>query len=271
MRAFGRQSIKWRGNRRLKEPLSKRSKRFFSGAVKTVLIVVVIGVSVYGAWWMRAAMLASPYLAITSIKVNGALRITVGEVLSASGIRTGESMLGFSASEAEERIKDNPWVNEAKVRRTSLDTVSIEIRERMPVALIRLDDLYVMDSSGTAFKKYLGSDALDLPVITGLTREELKADASGLAAWVVELLRALSSRRGFNVADVSEIHVDKVFGLSVYTVDEGVRLDIGVGRFEEKLSAYEKILRTRGSLSGIEAVDLNNTRGVIVKFAANMI
>ncbi len=271
MRIHVRQAIKGRGNKRSREPLSKRTRRFFSGAVKTAAIAVVIGAAVYGAWWIRAIAASSPYLAISSIKVNGVERITKGEVLSASGIRTGDNMFGFSASEAEARIKDNPWVNEAVVRRTSLGAVSIEISERRPVALIRLDDLYVMDSSGTAFKKYLGDDALDLPVITGLGREELKEDASGLSAWVIVLLRALSGRSGFNIADVSEIHVDKAFGLSVYTVDEGVRLDLGVGRFEEKLSAYEKILKSRGSLRGIKAIDLNNTRGVVVKFAANMV
>ncbi|MBI5235342.1 MAG: FtsQ-type POTRA domain-containing protein [Deltaproteobacteria bacterium] len=266
MYIHARQAIKGRGNKRLSEPLSKRTRRFFSGAVKTAAIAVVIGAAVYGAWWIRAIATASPYLAISSIKVSGVERITRGEVLSASGIRTGDNMFGFSASEAEARIKDNPWVNEAVVRRTSLGAVSIEISERRPVALIRLDDLYVMDASGTAFKRYSGSDALDLPVITGLERAELKEDATGLSAWVVALLSALSQRRGFSIADVSEIHADKVFGLSVYT-DDGVRLDLGVGRFEEKLSAYEKILKSRGSLRGIEAIDLNNTRGVVVKFA----
>ena len=55
----------------------------------------------------------------------------------------------------------------------------------------------------------------------------------------------MTNRSGFNITNVSEINIDADHGLSSLR-STGVRLDVGMGSFEEKLASFEKILGTRG-------------------------
>jgi cell division septal protein FtsQ len=91
-------------------------------------------------------------------------------------------------------------------------------------------------------------------------------------AGVLELMRVLDGRTGFGLRNVSEINVDAEYGLTLYTLAEGVRLELGRGAFEEKLRAFEKVVRARGgSLEGIETINLNNDHEVVVRLSGDVI
>jgi len=170
------------------------------------------------------------------------------------------------------RLKANPWLEAVDINRELPGTIEITVRERDAIALVKLDALYVMDSNGVIFKKYAAEEGLDLPVVTGLSKESLASGTENLEARLMELISVLTNRSGFNITNVSEIKIDADYGLSLFTLDEGVRLDMGMGSFEEKLASFEKILGTRdGVLKGIEAFDLNNHREVIVRFTTDVV
>ncbi|MBI5969797.1 MAG: FtsQ-type POTRA domain-containing protein [Deltaproteobacteria bacterium] len=264
--------MKIRANRRSREPFGRRLRGFVARRYKFVIAAVSLSFLVYGGVEAYDALTTSPRLAVQTIEVTGHGRVSKEEAVELSGIREGENILTINVSEAADNIRGNPWVGDVRVKRTGFASVAIEIKERTPTALIRLDGLYVMDVEGTVFKRAAVEDALygELPVITGFTETRLKDDPYGLTVRTLELIRILKNRRGFNIGDVSEISVDGALGLSVYTVAEGVRIDVGVEKFGEKLDALEKVLHARGgSFRGIEAVDINNGRGVIVKFTTN--
>ncbi|MBI5237169.1 MAG: FtsQ-type POTRA domain-containing protein [Deltaproteobacteria bacterium] len=262
---------KQRRNRRLKEPFFRRARRFALKRFKMAVVIASLPALCYGGWRLYRELITTPYLDIQTINVAGVQRVTEEEVVELSGLSEGQNLLAFRGKDVIAGIKKNPWVEKAEVRRSLPDTVDIEITERQPLVLVKLDDLYVMDREGVVFKKASHEDDLDLPVVTGLTREGLKKDSKGLTEGLLELIRALKDRKGFNLARVSEIHVDPTFGLSVYTLDEGVRLELGVGGYEQKFASFEKILRSReGTLRGIEAMDLNNCREVVVRFNSNV-
>ncbi|MBI5468386.1 MAG: cell division protein FtsQ, partial [Deltaproteobacteria bacterium] len=81
----------------------------------------------------------------------------------------------------------------------------------------------------------------------------------------------LGNRSGFNIAEVSEIHLDPAFGFSVYTLAGGVRLDLGNGNFEEKFSSFDRIVKLRGGdMAGVATMDLSNSREVVLGFTTNV-
>lgn len=259
-------------NRRIGEPFGVRAKRFVSRAFKVTLVVTVLPSAAYGAYRLYNGIITTPRLGVNMINVTGAARLSREEVIGLSKIQEGQNIFSFKAADVASAIKENPWIEEAKVKRSLPDTVEIEVREREPVALIRLDELYVMDSSGVVFKKASVDDSLDLPVVTGLTAEMLKEDARSLEDRLLALIDVLAEREGFDLAQVSEINVDPVFGLSIYTVEDGVRLEVGLDGFEEKLASFERILKLRGGeLRGIEAMDFSNAREVVVRFSTNVV
>lgn len=259
-------------NRRWREPFSVRAKRTALKTVKVVAILGALPALSFAVWKGYNTLITTPYLSVVAVNVNGSERIPKEEIAALSGINEGQNILSFEIESAEASIKTNPWIEEAKVERSYPDIIDIEVKERSPVALVKLDGLYVMDSNGVVFKKYAAEDNLDLPVVTGLTMEGLMDAAKVPDEGLMDLIGVLSSRAGFNIAKVSEINVDPVFGFSIYTLEEGVRLDVGRDSFEEKLSAFERVLGTRdGVLRGIEAFDLYNPRAVTVRFNTNVV
>ena len=260
-------------NRRFKEPLRVRAGRLFKGVGKVLAIVLPLPAIGYGGWWVYGQATGSEYLSIKGIAVSGVERVAREDIVDLSGIKEGQNILAFSEDAVIANLKSNPWIESAEVDRNFPDTVEIIVKERAPVVLVKLEALYLMDSQGVIFKRYSAEeDSLDLPVVTGLSQQNLGPKERDLEARLLELISVLTNRRGFNITRVSEISIDPNHGLSLFTLEEGVRLDVGTGGFEEKLVSFEKILDTRdGVLRGIEAFDLNNHREVIVRFTTDIV
>ena len=263
---------KRRRNRRLGEPFSKRAGRFLARFGKVAGAGALGAGLIYTGWMLYGKIMTTPYLAIHSFRVNETHRLTRDEVIALSGLHEGQNILSFKSGDTAEKIKKNPWVEEASVTRRIPDSIEVEVRERQPLAIIKTDSLYVMDRNGVVFKKLSSSDGLDLPVVTGFTNWGIAQDDSGSTAGALELIRVLDGRQGFGIQNVSEIHYDTDYGFSLYTAEDGVRLDMGFDRFEDKLAVFEKILATNdGTLRGITAMDLNNDKEVIVRFSSNVV
>ncbi|MBI5468556.1 MAG: FtsQ-type POTRA domain-containing protein [Deltaproteobacteria bacterium] len=261
-----------RRNRRHREPFLKRAGRSLARFMKAAVVLAAGSALAYGGWRGYKELTTTERLAIETIEIAGAFRVSEDDIHDLAGIEEGDNILSFRESVVAGKIRRNPWIKEVDVSRGLPSTVTIEVTEREPLALVKLDAMYVMDASGVVFKKYSPGDGLDLPVITGLTADGLRETSGELEEGLLDLMRTLKGREGFNLSKVSEIHADRVFGLSVYTLDEGVRLDVGLQGFSPKLESFEKILKTRGgSLNGIEAMDLNNYREVVVRFSANVV
>lgn len=259
-------------NRRYKEPLTVRASRSAKKLGKLLAFTLPLPALAYGVWWVYGQVTASPYLAITEVTVSGSARVSKEEVLSSSGIVAGRNIFSFSKDEVAANLKANPWIESVDINRELPGTIEITIKEREAIAVVKLESLYLMDAEGIVFKKYSAEEGLDLPVVTGLSRESLASGGENLETRLMELISVLTNRSGFNITNVSEINIDADHGLSIYTLDEGVRLDVGMGSFEEKLASFEKILSTRGGvLKGIEAFDLNDHRQVVVRFTTDVV
>jgi cell division protein FtsQ len=264
-------------NRRRTDPFVVRAKRFLLRSLKVFILAAVVPVLALSGWKLYNLFITTEYLEIKTINVVGARRVGLDEAVALSGIRKGENLFSFKYSQAIKGLKTHPWVASAELRRSPPHTVSIELKEREPIALVKTDAMYLMDAAGNIFARYSSADSVDLPVVTGLERGKPggggRVPGSGPAvdASVLELIRVLDGRIGFNLRNVSEINVDPEYGLTLYTLVEGVRLELGSGAFEKKLRAFEKVVRARGgSLQGIEAINLKSDHEVVVKLSGDV-
>ena len=262
-----------KANRRHREPFRRRASRFLGSTAKLLAFALPLPLLAIGGWWAYGQITTSPYLEIASIGVSGVERVAREDVVELSGIREGQNILAISNDAVAARLKSNPWIESVEVDRHLPDTVEIIVKERQPSVLVKLETLYLMDARGVIFKRYSAEeDSLDLPVVTGLSPRDLGNRGSRLEGRLLELMSVVTKRNGFDITKVSEISVDADHGLSVFTLEEGVRLDVGLDGFEDKLASFEKILATRdGILRGIEAFDLNDHREVIVRFSTDVV
>jgi len=240
-------------------------KRFVR-VLSVVVVVSLIGLIGYGA---SGFISRTTFLRLERIEVTGLKRLSRDEVISLATVRTGEEMLGLRLRQMGEHIAKNPWVAKVQIRRTFPNTLTIALQEREPVAVINMGFLYYVDGQGEVFKPLTVGDRLDYPILTGFSEEEMARDPAGCREGVrsaLGLIGLLRDDKKFNLAEVSEIHFDKVYGFTLFTQRSGVPVKLGNSDFSAKLRRFARVYRDlQKDLPFLEYVDLDYSDRIIVK------
>ncbi len=256
-------------NRLLEEREPRDWKKIFHRALRLAVFSFSAILVVAGGTLSAQVILDSGYFHISSIRVENAARVGEEEIVALSDIRLGSSIFSLDLAMIGAKIEENPWIAQAAVERLFPSEVVIRVRERVPKAIINLGYLYYVDGEGEVFKVLGGGDRLDFPVITGLDRTEMLQDPEPPRRKLREamaLLLELEGREVFNLAQVSEIHIDEVEGFRLYTNRGGVPVRFGHRGFRQKLDRLERIYpELEPSLQALKYIDLNVADRIIVK------
>src|SRR5262249_43515707 len=122
-----------------------------------------------------------------------------------------------------------------------------------PAAIVALNDpspaLFYVASNGRIFARLEPRDSHDYPYVTGLSAADLSGeDAFGPGALhrALALLRlvARDSRDiGLALAGVSEVHIDRVAGVTLLPMRPSLPIELGSGDFSLKLARVAHVLR----------------------------
>jgi len=233
-------------------------------SLSTLTSLAILGVTLF-QYTQR-----SSNLNVGEIKIMGTINATESELLNLAGVDFKGSLLSLDLKEISGRLARHPWVEKAKVHRDwSRKALVIEVQERIPWALFLGEDLYLLDRQGEVIKKAEPKDRHDLPVFTGLKYQEVKKrdkTAVSLLKQALEFMEILGPRKVFNLQEVSEIHLSKQSGLTVFTIEGGIPIRIGEGGLEDKIDRLEKVFPdVRLKVKDVEYIDLNYPRKVVVK------
>ncbi len=112
----------------------------------------------------------SPLLDVEEVTVQGAQRADPDDLRSAAGVVVGDPLTWFDPAGAEARLVEEPWVLTAEVDRSWDGTVTIEVEERRPAAVVAAADggWLVTDGDGRVLTR-LDEQPTDLPVLAGAT------------------------------------------------------------------------------------------------------
>ena len=234
-------------NRR-RRPLAVRHHARLRAAVGAgVATVLVIGAGV--ALWplLHEAVRSHPYFAVHEVVVRSHRRLAPDALRAAAGIEAGTSIWDVDVPAAEDRLRHQPWVRAARVRRELPHRVVIQVREYRPAAILALaGHLYYVAPNGRVFADVAPEDPHDLPYLTGLTQ----ADVGGREAFgprairrALALLRAAARVPG-GVRAVSEVHVDRSRGLVLLPVRPTVPIEVGWTEFAARLALLPPVLAT---------------------------
>jgi cell division protein FtsQ len=221
-----------------------------------------------GALLTAQLLLESGYFGVQQIRVENQVRVSEGDILDASDIKTGDSLFDLELYMIGRKIEEHPWIARADVERSFPNQVVIRVVERQARAIIDLGFLYYVDKAGEVFKLLDAGDQLDYPVITGIDRQYLLENpdqTQGCLNLALLLMDELSNRTLFNLDDISEIHYDQQEGLILHTRIGGVPVHMGKMGFDAKLDRLEKIyIDLEPRLMALRYIDLNVTDRVIV-------
>lgn len=219
-------------------------------------------------------LLTLPYFCLKgpeAIEISGAQRSQPLKVLQDLQIKPGTSLLAILPLKVERALRQQPWVAQVDLRRHWPDRLSIQIKEHQPLAIVQLEQLYLMNQEGQLFKILEPQDPSDLPVITGLQREHFQrvgGQPTPLLAKLFDFMQFLKdNRQDINLASIGEIHVDPENGFIIYPFGLKAGLNLGFKDYQQKLAKLEKIwpyLKQQGQLAAVDKIDLNYPQRVLV-------
>ena len=130
--------------------------------------VVLVGLAT-GGWFLARSSL----FALEGIEVTGARLLTPAEIVQASGLHDGQSMLGLHTERVRERIANLPLVRSVRVLRIPTSRIRIDIVERAPAFVLEtVESRWLMDTDGMVLGVADGSSSF--PTIR--VDDELSAD-----------------------------------------------------------------------------------------------
>lgn len=211
--------------------------------------------------------LSTPYFEIKETAVRGLKELTEKDILTLASIPPRQNLLAVNTDSLVKKISANPWVKNVYVGRELPGRLVMEVRERIPVAMVKqASNFYLMDNEGFVFKKVGKSDEVDLPILTGAG--SMKKEKSKLLLSALDLLKTISTSGRYNyLGAVSEVNVDDEFGISLLT-DAGLYLKMGMGDYENKLQQLDVVmidLEKRGMKKGYICADLRNVAKITIQ------
>jgi len=232
-------------------------------------VVVICGALGFGGWRLYGLVSRTTLLRLEMIEVTPLKRVSRDEIITIAGVRPGDSMFRLKLGRVVAQLSKNPWIEQVQVRRYFPHTISITLTERTPQAVANVGTLYYLDEKGVLFKSLVDGDRLDYPLITGVSEEDLGKDPSGskeALQTALQLIDSLKAGGVFGLEDVSEIHYDKGYGFTLFTVQGGVPVKLGNGAFPEKLERFAGIYRElKPQMQALDYIDLDYGDKIIVK------
>ncbi|MFZ5586560.1 MAG: cell division protein FtsQ/DivIB [Thermodesulfobacteriota bacterium] len=219
-----------------------------------------------------AALAHGGAFAVREAVVLGTDNLSRLEILRAAQIGADSSLLSLPVAKVEARIRAVPWVEWAGLERDWPHGVRITVRERRPVLLALVEDeLYYLGADMKPFTPVRADETLDLPAISGLSKADLLQpddEMLGLLRDARDLIAALPAAAPALAGRLSEVHLDRVWGLSLVFNDLTPTVRLGLEDHLERLAGLRPViedLQRRGELMRALLIDLGGPRRAVVR------
>jgi cell division protein FtsQ len=225
-------------------------------------VALVVGASVVVGWLARRHVTTSPRFAVTSVQVVGNERRPADAIIAESGIAAGVNVFCVDLDSARAALLADAWIADATLSRRLPGTILVRVAERRPAALVALGDTLLATADGEPFKRFEAGDPVDLPLITGLTPENVADDREGVRRTIrrgIDLAAEYEQSALAKRAPLQEVHVDPGGAFTLVVGRPAMDLVLGGPPFRRKL---EEAARVVGELdkrrAKAEAIMLDN-------------
>lgn len=210
------------------------------------LIILLAVVALLGAgWWL----IRSPLFSVATISVSGATEAPVAALVEEAGAGVGTPLIGVDTGAVEQALEGDRWVIEATVGRRWPSTMSVSIRERVPVVRIQTTtEVLTVAVDGTVLERAEVADGSAFPVIDARALEVGAPAEDPVMVGAIGFLAALGPEMGLGAQGYfgPEGMVARVAGFDVRVG--------GPDQPEEKAAAVKSILATRPAEGSIITV-----------------
>jgi cell division protein FtsQ len=241
--------------------------RPLAGAVLLGAVLVFTIAAAVGARLWRSD------LPVTSVRPEGNLLVPDEEILKLAAIPKDARLFDVDLSAVRQRVRRSPFVDRVSVRRNVPDEVTLEIEERVPVAVLATHQMYLVDARGMVLPSVKTGKAGDLPLITGavpaaecVPGKRIASPAVRDALLLLDMARAISDDCYRRISDVS---VGGGETMIVHTSEFGVPVIVHRGDLASQMAKFDGFWRSvvypRGA-ADLQYVDLRFEDHVVVRW-----
>jgi cell division protein FtsQ len=244
--------------------LARRARSLGRAALALLAVGSLVGAGAVGVRWL----VTSPRFAVSEVQVLGASRLAAAEIIAASGIRGGVNLWKIDARAAAAAVEGLAAVRRAEVIRAFPNRVTIVVEERRPFTLVHAGRLHWIDEDGVRVASEARAVTVSLPVISGLTDDEIASASRAPSERVltgVRLIRTLLRTGSPLLAQISEVDVGRNDGPVLYTVD-GIEVRLGAEEWDSRIPRLAGVLaQVASSGQAVSAIDLRFRDQVVLK------
>ncbi len=246
----------------------------FAGLVLAALAAVVVA-----ALAVRDFFEHDPRFRIdsaASVQTVGNSVLTRDQLLSIFGADIGRNIFYIPMARRRTELERIPWVEHATVMRLLPDQLRVTVRERVPIAFVRVgDQIKLVDAAGVILDlspAMMASRKFSFPVVSGINPTDPLSTRAARMQLYEKFIHALDSSGEHLSADLSEVDLSDPEDVraTVPSSSSDLLLHFGDTNFLARYRIYESHLSGwRQQYPNLAGVDLRYENEVVLKMAAN--
>lgn len=230
----------------------RSGRRLFKGIVFLAIVGAILGFFVY-----------VPFFTLKEVKLIGAERLTVEDILKVGDIYIGEPIFELETDKVTSRLSKDLRIESVSVRRIVPNTLEVIIKERTPLATIACNYGYLdLDKNGKIIDSYKNLREMKIPMITGSQVQDKYIGDDIDDDIVKKILDFLQKLDAASLNKISEVAIVAADYIVAYTdTEKPVQIRIGkLERMDEKAHLVIDFLRDLdANPHDVEYVDFNYT------------
>ena len=245
----------------------KRRKRRKTKLVIFILIAVITGVIAY--------LLNTPLFKINNIEVTGNSQLDKQKIIEQSEIKLGKSIFTTFNIISKVRIKQNGYIEDAKVTKKMPDMIKIEVKERTLAFQIKTENEYYIYIDEQGYIIDCSQEPKELITITGMeiTEENIekkkRLENEDLNTKLENILHIKEEANKIGIYDqISEIQVKNEYILTLNSLNLKINLGSATN-IKDRMDYVKSIMEKENEKSGTINVNGNLNEGFIPYFTEN--
>jgi cell division protein FtsQ len=228
------------------QPPREWPRRLAIAAVKLGSVVAVAWALLVGGREVYEYATTSPRFEVQHFIYEPTSHVDDEALRELLAIAPGTNILACDLPELSERIAAHPWVAQATITRNLPDTLEIRVVEHEPEAIILAERFYLVDGDGKPFKPVERGERGELPVITGIDREQLREDREAATREIADALAVIRLYQSKQRPRLGEIHLDDDRSITLYTAETGTQLRLGRSGYAARLERWDALRAALG-------------------------
>ncbi|MGH9579440.1 MAG: cell division protein FtsQ/DivIB [Terriglobales bacterium] len=204
-----------------------------------------------------------------NIEIAGVENVAPAQVLELFRNDLGRNLFSVPLEQRKKALEEIPWVEEATVMRLLPDRIRVQVRERTPVAFVRIGSkISLIDPNGAVMEPPTGRQAgYSFPVIMGMSESDPLTVRAARMKIYAGLIRELDSEGPAYSHDLSEVDLSDPEDVKTTVADPAgaVLVHLGSAHFLKRYKVYlAHVAEWRQQFQKLESVDLRYDRQIIV-------